>query len=300
MRLTLPLSRDFRPGAISDPEHSGGVDWTQFNTHLERLLGSDWRRVNDGTSYSVLHRWVRLALAYGQQRRNTILDFRGKLRIFSQMRIPPDPNIVFFGAEAGWEAALIQALYGGRGRVVLIDRDPVAYQRFVNAPESVRVRSRPGWKCWKTKWVEIHRNPSRIEYLRQDFFELEPEPAFDVGIDWGLVEHFDDAGKRSVLDLFGRFLKPNGIQISSCPRDCVSVRAFYRAFADELNFGYRELMTRRELTGHLQHAGYRVEESFTLAGHHVVASRKARVPIGFGSPGKVSSTGHYSDSESIV
>lgn len=271
MRRTLPLSREFDPGKVTDPARTGAVDWTAFNEHFDRLLASDWRRINEKTSCGLPHRLLRLALAYAQQKRNSIQDFGGKIRVFSRMKIRPNPDVVVFGAEAGWEAAMIQALFGRGGKVVLIDRDPKAYERFLKAPVMVRVRAPRGWK---EPWIVVRRDPSRIEYLRQDFFDVERPSAFDVGIDWGLIEHYEDAGKRAAIDLFQGFLKPGGLQISSCPRNRLAVRLFYRAFSDELNWGYRELMDLDELSGHLARAGYRIEDTFTLTAHNVVACRR--------------------------
>ena len=89
----------------------------------------------------------------------------------------------------------------------------------------------------------------------------------------GLIEHFDDAGKRRLLAHFRRFLKPGGLQICSCPRDRLAVRLFYRAFADELNVGYRELMTLRELAERIEGAGGVIESRLTLPAHNVVGYR---------------------------
>ena len=186
------------------------------------------------------------------------------------MKIPANPDIVFFGAEAGWEGAMIQSLFGSGGKLVLIDKDPMAYGRFLKAPTTARARAPRGWK---DPWLVMHRDPGRIEYLQQDFFDVERPSEFDVGIDWGLIEHYQDSGKRAVLQRFKNFLRPGSLQISSCPRDCMTVRLFYRAFSDELNWGYRELMSLKELSAHLTDAGYRVEAGFTLAAHNVVASR---------------------------
>ncbi len=98
---------------------------------------------------------------------------------------------------------------------------------------------------------------------------------FDVGIDWGLIEHYPDSGKRDMLDLFKKFLKPSGLQISSCPRNRLVVRLFYRAFSDELNLGYRELMSLGELGAHLEAAGCHVGDRFKLAAHNVVTWKNA-------------------------
>lgn len=270
MKLTLPLSADFDSSSIDAPERTGAVDWTGFNANFDRLVGQRWQDVNQGVRCSLPRRVLRLVLAFMQQKRDAISDLSGKARILSALDIPRDPDIVYFGAEAGWEAALIQALFGNGGRVVLIDQDPRAYQRFLDAPTSARV---PAPKGWKEPWLAVERDPGRVEYLREDFFGCETETKFDVGIDWGLIEHFDDDGKLALVRRIRQFLRPGGLQICSCPRDRPTVRLFYRAFADELNFGYRELMTLKELVAHLERAGCQIERKFRLAAHNVVAYR---------------------------
>ena len=195
---------------------------------------------------------------------------KGKLRAFSGLKLPPNPDIVHFGAEVGWEAAILQALFGDRGRVLLIDSDPMAYQRFLRAPPSARVRT--GWPR-KRRSIDIHRNPERIEYAREDFYRVPARGDFDVGIDWGLIEHYDDLGKQSLISLFRTFLKPGAVQICSCPRNRLAVRLFYRAFADELNLGYRELMTVKELSNHVERNGCVIEARHRLPAHNIVVYR---------------------------
>lgn len=270
MRLTGPLSRQFDPASVSEAESTGEVDWSRFNANFERLLGTDWREVNRHADCSPGWRLMRLYLSFLQQRRNAILDFEGKLRVFSRLRLPPNPSIVHFGAEAGWEAALLRALHGDKGRVLLIDSDPVAYQRFTQSPRRVRVRAPRGSEL---RWIDVIRDPARMEYAREDFFRMKAPGSFDVGIDWGLIEHYDDPGKRSLISLFRSFLGPQGVQISSCPRDRLAVRLFYRAFSEELNLGYRELMTLRELSDHVERSGCRIESRHRLPAHNIVVYR---------------------------
>lgn len=277
MKLTLPLSAEFDPERINAPERTGAVDWTRFNANFDRLVGQRWQDVNRGVRCSLPRRILRLALAFAQQQRDAISDLSGKARILSALDIPRDPDIVYFGAEAGWEAALIQALFGNGGRIVLIDQDARAYQRFLDAPTSARVQAPKGWK---EPWIVVDRDPGKIEYLREDFFTSEAGTQFDVGIDWGLIEHFDDDGKLALVRRIRQFLRPGGLQICSCPRNRPAVRLFYRAFADELNLGYRELMTLRELVGHLERADCRIERQFRLAAHNVVAYRAPQRPEG--------------------
>ena len=275
MRLALPHSRHFDPANVAHPEQTGEVDWSRFNANFECLLGTSWRDVNRDVDCGFARRLLRLGLAFQQQRRSAILDLEGKLRAFSKLKLPPNPHIVHFGAEVGWEAAILQALFGDRGRVLLIDSDPMAYQRFLRAPLSARVRMpRPR----KRRWIDIHRNPQRIEYAREDFYRVQARGKFDVGIDWGLIEHYDDPGKQSLISLFRTFLKPGGVQICSCPRNRLAVRLFYRAFADELNFGYRELMTIKELSNHVERNGCVVEARQRLPAHNIVVYRAPEQP----------------------
>ena len=120
----------------------------------------------------------------------------------------------------------------------------------------------------------MKRDLDRWRYLRQNFFDVAPEPRFDVGIDWGLIEHFPDPGKRKLITHFRKFLTPGGLQICSSPRDRLAVRLFYRAFADELNTGYRELMTLRELVERIEGAGGVIEHR-----RHPPRPQHRRVPV---------------------
>ena len=270
MRVTRPLAREFDPAEVRDPKRCGAVDWARFNANFERFLNTPWRAINRGLQGPRWLRLLRLALAFAQQQRDAIHDFEGKATALSRFRIPPNPAIVFFGAEAGWEAAILQALFGAGGEVVLIDQDPAAYDRYLHAPPSARVRAPKG--C-DGRWIDVKRDLARWRYLRENFFDVVPDRRFDVGIDWGLIEHFDDRGKRNLIAHFRKFLRPGGIQISSCPRDRLAVRLFYRVFADELNVGYRELMTLKELADLVEGEGGVVEDRITLPAHNIVSYR---------------------------
>lgn len=270
MRRTLPLASGFDPGSVAAPHRTGSVDWTRFNANFKRLMATRWQDVNRGVRYPLPRRLLRLMLAFAQQRRDAVLDLEGKTRALARLKVPANPSIVYFGAEAGWEASILQALFGTGGEVVLIDQDEGAYERFLEAPRRARVRAPRGWKEPR---ILVERDPARMRYVREDFFAWDAETRFDVGIDWGLIEHFDDAGKVALVERFRQFLKPGGLQICSCPRDRLTVRLFYRAFADELNVGYRELMTLGELGAHLERAGCRLEARLALPAHNVVAYR---------------------------
>lgn len=259
MWVTRQLSTHHREDAVVEPDNRGAVAWALFNRHYSRLQTTRWSEINHGRAYPWHLRWVRLVMAWAIQRNDAILDLRSKARIIARMPIPRDPDIVYFGAEAGWEAALVQALFGDGGRVVLIDNDEAAYQRFLGAPRELGVRAPRGFG---TGELIVRRDPQRFEYIRQDFFSWQQDRSFDVGIDWGLIEHFPAARKLALMRAMQAFLRDDGVQISAVPRNTPGTRLFYWAFRDELNFGYRELMSPREHRAVLTRGGYEVLRTF--------------------------------------
>ncbi len=277
MYLTREPSRHFDASQVIDPDHRGAVAWNQFNHHFAELITRDWRRINDGpVARPAWLRLLRRILAWGIHRRDAFLDLERKARVLWRFApaMPRDPRIVFFGAEAGWEALLVDALFatGQRsGRVVLIDVDPAAHQRFLAGPAETRVKAPRGFPGG-TELVLV-RDPARVEYVQQDFFTLERPAGFDVGIDWGLLEHFPDPAKGRLLARLRQFLAPGGVQISSVPRDCLALKLFYRAFRDELNFGYRELLTPAEHAARLEAGGLQVLDQVTMPTNCVALTR---------------------------
>lgn len=271
MHVTRPLSRHFDDALIVAPERRGQVAWSQFNHHYERLIVTPWRRINDGTAHGPLRRALRLVMAWFIQRTDGIVDLRRKARALAALPIPRDPDIVFFGAEVGWEAHLVQALFGDRGRVVLVDSDPAAHERFQRAPTERRVRAPRGWP---QRELVVRRDPARVEYVQQDFFDWSEPGAFDLGIDWGLLEHYPGDAKLAVMQRFAASLRPGGLQLSAVPRNALPIRAFYRTFADELNFGYRELLTLRELTAELARGGFQPVRALATPSTCIALSRR--------------------------
>ncbi len=262
MRVTGPLSKDFDESLVIAPEHRGGVAWAQFNRSYERLQVESWTKINAGAARPWWRKLQRLSVAWFLQRREALLDLRGKAAMLSTFDLKKDPDIVFFGAEVGWEAAIVQALFGDQGRVVLVDCDPVAYERYKHAPQERRIKAPRGWPQSE---LLLRRDPARIEYVRQDFFEWQEPGAFDVGIDWGLIEHFPGDSKTAVVQRMRRMLRADGRQVSAVPRDTLSIRLFYSAFCDELNFGYRELMSMNEFVTELEKGGLAVQQKIATA-----------------------------------
>jgi 2-polyprenyl-3-methyl-5-hydroxy-6-metoxy-1,4-benzoquinol methylase len=123
----------------------------------------------------------------------------------------------------------------------------------------------------------VVRELDRTEYVRSDFFAYRSDQRFDVGLDWGLLEHYPGDHKQRVLACFARHLKPEGVQVSAVPRDTLGMRLFYWAFSDELNFGYRELMSPAELEHVLATARFRTLARANTPTTCIVASRPANL-----------------------
>lgn len=273
MRVTEPLSRHFDRALVVDPERRGSVAWSQFNQHYHRLQLEPWSRINRGTDHPWHRRLRRLVMAWFIQRTGALLDLRRKARIISRFPLPRDPDIVFFGAEVGWEAVLIQELFGAGGRVVLVDCDPAAYQRYLEAPRELQVRAPRGFG---RRTLTLRRDPARIEYVQADFFDWCEPQAFDVGIDWGLLEHYPGARKAAVMARFQACLRDGGHQITAVPRNSFPTRSFYATFSDELNFGYRELASMAELGAMLEDGGFEVVRRVTTSTTCIALARVAR------------------------
>lgn len=272
MRLTGPLSRHYDEALVVAPERRGQVAWSQFNQHYQRLQTEHWSAINRGTDHPWHRRIKRLVMAWFIQRTGAILDLRRKARILSRLPLPRDPDVVFFGAEVGWEAMLVRALFGDGGRAVLVDCDPAALERFDDAPRELVVRAPRGVPGREL----VLRRDDRIEYVEADFFDWSEPGGFDVGIDWGLLEHFPGARRQAVIGRFLASLRPGGYQISAVPRDSFSARSFYRTFPDELNFGYRELMRMDEHVAGLEAGGMEVVRRVTTPTTCVALARAPR------------------------
>ena len=273
MHVVRPLSRHFDPSNVKSPESHGAVAWGDFNRSFHRLQRTDWRNINAASEANFAWRLLRRVIAFYAQRTGAYLDLQGKARIFAhfQQHLPPNPDIVFFGAEAGWETLLLQALLGGKGRVLLIDDDREAYERYLDAADTV-VLERP--KSSELGQIVLQRDRQRIEYKRENLFVVPAAAEFDIAVDWGLAEHFPGQSKLTLIHHMQQFVRPGGWHISAVPRDSWQNRIFYRAFSDELNFGYRELMTRREFERLWERTGVKIIDSVQMLDSTVVLAQR--------------------------
>jgi hypothetical protein len=257
MHITEPPSRFFDPARIVSPQTCGDVSWTDFNRSFHRLQNLDWWKINEGTRENAGWRIIRLILSYYLYRTDAYTCRTKKIAGFEKLRpkLPRNPDIVYFGAEAGTEALLLQQLLGNQGQVLLIDRDEGAYERFLEADHPPSFRN-------------------RVRYCRENLFEGPVEASFDIGIDWGLLEHFPGDRKKALLRRMQEFIRPGGFQISSVPKNSWGNRLFYRAFSDEVNFGYRELMSRSEFQAVVESGGNLVLDHWEMIDSHVILSQK--------------------------
>jgi SAM-dependent methyltransferase len=131
------------------------------------------------------------------------------------------PRILELGAATGLLTRWLISRYGGSG--VLVDSSEASFQAYARMKDNVK---------------------QHITYLETSLFELRLEETFDLVCSFGLIEHFVD--KKPVLDVHKKFLAANGRIVILVPLDSPLTRAFLDVHP-ELNLGYRELLTEKEL-----------------------------------------------------
>lgn len=113
--------------------------------------------------------------------------------------------------------------------------------------------SQSAFRAFKSVGGNVERS---ITYLIEDIFNLNLIKKFDVVCSFGLIEHFRE--KRVILDIHKKFAKPGGFIIILIPFDTPSTRAFFE-LNPQLNLGYRELLTRKELSNSLKKEGLEIK-----------------------------------------
>ncbi len=141
--------------------------------------------------------------------------------------IPDNPSIVELGAATGFLTRWLIDEYGGNG--LLIDNNENAKQQFTNLKAN---------------------DYYQIEYIQTDFFNLSLDSKFDIAGSFGLIEHFTD--KSDVMHAHAKFVKPGGFLIILAPLDTRLSRVYWEVH-EELNLGYRELLTEKAFKEIFQH-----------------------------------------------
>jgi SAM-dependent methyltransferase len=142
-------------------------------------------------------------------------------RLLKGVEIKQNPRILELGVATGFLTRYLIDRYGGSG--VLVDNSHSAYKAYLSTQDN---------------------NKKYITYILQDLFKLKLEETFDLVCSFGLIEHFID--KRGVVAAHKKFLAPQGVIIVLVPLDTSLSRVFLEMHP-ELNVGYRELLTEKEL-----------------------------------------------------
>ncbi|MCP5048148.1 MAG: class I SAM-dependent methyltransferase [bacterium] len=143
-----------------------------------------------------------------------------------------EPRVLELGAATGFLTRWLLSQYGGSG--VLVDRSPASFRAYSDMKDNLK---------------------RLITYERQDIYQLELEGTFDLVCSFGLIEHFTD--KNDVMAAHGKYLADDGHMIILVPQDTPLTRAFTEIHP-ELNLGYRELLTEKELKNIIKNNGLEV------------------------------------------
>lgn len=134
---------------------------------------------------------------------------------------PDNPHILELGAATGFLTRWMINQYGGKG--VLVDKSKASYNAYTAVKDDL---------------------DKHITYLIADLFNLELKEHFDLVCSFGLIEHFEN--KEQVLEVHKKYLTQNGIILIIVPMDSFLTRTFLELHP-ELNRGYRELLTEKEI-----------------------------------------------------
>jgi SAM-dependent methyltransferase len=200
---------------------AGGPDYFDWNAYFNRRMSAAGEDIENLDS-QVLAEQVQRMRAHLKE------DFNRMGFVFSRLMrgllkgldLPANPRILELGAATGYLSRWLLTRFGGTA--VLVDNGETSYNAFHAMP---------------------HNLEDHIVYRREDLFELDLEPRFNLVGSFGLIEHFSD--KKEVLKVHTRFLAPGGYVIILVPADTTLTRVFLEAYP-ELNQGYRELLSQSE------------------------------------------------------
>jgi hypothetical protein len=198
-----------------------------------------------------------------------VWDPRGKRALFAGLDVKK-PNILFLGAAEGYEAMQLSAMYPG-GHTVLVDYDEFCKtDRFGQFPEAYPFLGVDPASGHKRVW---YKNQMNLTYEVEDIRNLKYGREFDIVVSVGLIEHFPDEYKPLVMEFHRRFVKPGGYVVMTTPRNQFKSRAYYSMFADELNFGYRELMDVRQMGLYAHENGLEIQRAGVIKVHNGLVTK---------------------------
>ncbi|HEU4763103.1 MAG TPA: methyltransferase domain-containing protein [Gemmatimonadales bacterium] len=264
------------------PVHEG---WTRFNRHFHELFMTDVTvaraearrqavrellRGDVAGAWETLVELIQLGVWNKVHRvEDAVWDPRGKRALFEGLGLSR-PRILFLGAADGYEAMQLAAMYPG-GHVTLVDYDDFCRtDRFGKFPERYPFLGADPATGGRRVW---YREEMPIDFEVADIRDLSYGAEFDVVVSVGLVEHFPDEHKGEAFAWHRKFLKPGGWAILTTPRDQWRGRAFYSIMADWMNYGYRELMTVRQLGLYAWENGFDVVRAGVIKAHNGIVCR---------------------------
>jgi hypothetical protein len=259
--------------------------WEHFNRHFHQLFTTDVPEAAATARRELLAQAGRLDVAGAWETATWLLqlgvwnrvhrvedaiwDPRGKRALFAGLDVRA-PRVLFLGAADGYEAMQLAAMYPG-GEGVLVDYDEFCRtDRFGRFPAEYPFLGVDPATGGRRLW---YRDQMRLEFLVSDIRDLPFGAEFDLVVSVGLVEHFPDEHKAEAFDFHRRFLKRGGCAILTTPRDQVRGRAFYTLMADWMNYGYRELMTVRQLGLYAWEHGFEVLRAGVIKAHNGIVCR---------------------------
>jgi hypothetical protein len=195
---------------------------------------------------------------------DAVWDPRGKRALFSGLDVKR-PRILYLGAAEGYEGMQLQAMYPG-GHMTLVDYDDFCKtDRFGKFPEAYPFLGVDPATGHKRVW---YREQMDIDFEVADIRDLTYGQEFDIVISVGLIEHFPDEHKPTAFDFHRRFVKPGGYVIMTTPRNQLRSRAWYKVMAEELNYGYRELMDVRQMGLYAVENGFDILRAGVIKAHN--------------------------------
>ena len=195
---------------------------------------------------------------------DAIWDPRGKRALFKGLDVEA-PEVLFLGAADGYEAMQLMAQYPG-GHAVLVDYDEFCKtDRFGKFPAHYPfLGNNPSTGSHKVYYKE----DMNIDFVVDDIRNLKYGKEFDIVVSIGLIEHFPDKYKHEAFEMHRRFLKPNGYAVLTTPRNQLRSKAFYTVMSDYMNYGYRELMTIRQMGLYAWQNGFDILRAGYIKAHN--------------------------------